>query len=51
MDSSIDKIDHTNDLKWPHRFIPEAGCQLAGKQLEIYMGDIRKAVPARWKRC
>ena len=32
-----------------HRFIAEAGCQPVGKHHEIYLSDIRKAAPARWK--
>ena len=32
-----------------HRFIAEADCQPAGKHHEIYLSDIRRAAPARWK--
>ena len=32
-----------------HRFIADAGCQPVGKHHEIYLSDIRKAAPARWK--
>lgn len=32
-----------------HRFIAESGCSLAGKHHEIYLSDIRKADPAKWK--
>jgi hypothetical protein len=32
-----------------HRFIADAGCQLAGKHHEIYLSDTRKADPAKWK--
>lgn len=32
-----------------HAFIAAAGCQCAGKHHEIYLSDIRRAVPAKWK--
>jgi len=32
-----------------HQFITESGCKLAGKHHEIYMSDIRKAEPAKWR--
>ncbi|MBL0937676.1 MAG: GyrI-like domain-containing protein [Gemmatimonadaceae bacterium] len=32
-----------------HRHIDGAGCQLSGKHHEIYLSDIRKADPAKWK--
>lgn len=32
-----------------HRFIEESGASLAGKHHEIYLSDIRRAAPARWK--
>ena len=32
-----------------HRFIREAGKTPAGKHHEIYLSDIRRAAPARWK--
>lgn len=32
-----------------HRFIVESGFQLTGKHHEIYLSDIRKAAPAKWK--
>jgi hypothetical protein len=32
-----------------HRFIHECGCRLSGKHHEIYLSDIRKADPKKWK--
>ncbi len=32
-----------------HRFIEESGRELSGKHHEIYLSDIRKADPAKWK--
>ncbi len=32
-----------------HKFIADAGRKLAGKHHEIYLSDIRKAVPEKWK--
>ncbi|HET6497557.1 MAG TPA: GyrI-like domain-containing protein [Coriobacteriia bacterium] len=32
-----------------HDFIDESGCSRFGKHHEIYLSDIRKAQPARWK--
>jgi len=32
-----------------HRFIEENGCQRTGKHHEIYLSDIRKAAPEKWK--
>lgn len=32
-----------------HRFIEESGRTLSGKHHEIYLSDIRKADPAKWK--
>lgn len=32
-----------------HRFIEEHGCALSGKHHEIYLSDIRRAAPAKWK--
>lgn len=32
-----------------HRFIESCGCKRAGKHHEIYVSDIRKAAPAKWK--
>jgi len=32
-----------------HRFIEESGCQRSGKHHEIYLSDIRRAAPAKWK--
>lgn len=32
-----------------HRFIADAGCRPAGKHHEIYLSDIRKADPEKWK--
>jgi hypothetical protein len=32
-----------------HRFIADSGHQLAGKHHEIYLSDIRKADPKKWK--
>lgn len=32
-----------------HRYIEKHGGKLAGKHHEIYLSDIRKAAPARWK--
>jgi hypothetical protein len=32
-----------------HHFIEAAGCKRHGKHHEIYLSDIRKAAPAKWK--
>ena len=32
-----------------HKFIADAGCKPAGKHHEIYLSDIRKADPEKWK--
>ncbi len=32
-----------------HRFIVESGCQPGGKHHEIYLSDITKADPAKWR--
>jgi hypothetical protein len=32
-----------------HRFIEAQGLKLAGKHHEIYLSDIRRAAPAKWK--
>lgn len=32
-----------------HNFIKESGFELAGKHHEIYLSDIKKAAPERWK--
>jgi hypothetical protein len=32
-----------------HRFIEESGCQRRGKHREIYLSDIRRAAPEKWK--
>ena len=32
-----------------HRFIQDNGSDLAGKHHEIYLSDIRKATPEKWK--
>lgn len=32
-----------------HTFIHECGCDLSGKHHEIYLSDMRRADPARWK--
>ncbi len=32
-----------------HRYIVESGFRLTGKHHEIYLSDIRKAAPAKWK--
>jgi hypothetical protein len=32
-----------------HRFIEAGGCKLRGKHHEIYLSDIRKADPQKWK--
>lgn len=32
-----------------HTFIADAGCKPAGKHHEIYLSDIRKAAPEKWK--
>lgn len=32
-----------------HRFIAASGCKLCGKHHEIYLSDIRKAAPEKWK--
>ena len=32
-----------------HNFIKESGCKLSGKHHEIYLSDIRKVAPEKWK--
>jgi hypothetical protein len=32
-----------------HKFIESCGCKRAGKHHEIYLSDIRRAAPAKWK--
>jgi hypothetical protein len=32
-----------------HQFIESRGCKKSGKHHEIYLSDIRKAAPAKWK--
>lgn len=32
-----------------HRFIEETGCRRAGKHHEIYLSDLRRTAPAKWK--
>lgn len=32
-----------------HNFIGESGCKLSGKHHEVYLSDIRKAAPEKWK--
>lgn len=32
-----------------HRFIEETGRRMAGKHHEIYLSDIRRAAPEKWK--
>lgn len=32
-----------------HRFIEGCGCKLSGKHHEIYLSDIRRAAPQKWK--
>ena len=32
-----------------HRFIETSGCKLSGKHHEIYLSDIRRAAPEKWK--
>lgn len=32
-----------------HRFISDSGCKPVGKHHEIYLSDIRKADPEKWK--
>lgn len=32
-----------------HAFIRASGCELVGKHHEIYLSDVRRADPARWK--
>ena len=32
-----------------HNFITESGFKLSGKHHEIYLSDIRKAAPEKWK--
>jgi hypothetical protein len=32
-----------------HEYIATRGCARSGKHHEIYLNDIRKAEPARWK--
>jgi hypothetical protein len=36
-------------IKNVHSFIQENGCKLSGKHHEIYLSDIRKAAPEKWK--
>ncbi len=36
-------------IKKVHNFIRENGCKLSGKHHEIYLSDIRKAAPEKWK--
>ena len=36
-------------IKKVHSFIQENGCKLSGKHHEIYLSDIRKAAPEKWK--
>jgi len=36
-------------IKKVHNFIKESGCKLTGKHHEIYLSDIRKAAPEKWK--
>ena len=36
-------------FKLLHRFIADAGRKPAGKHHEIYLSDIRKAAPEKWK--
>jgi hypothetical protein len=36
-------------IKKVHNFIQENGCKLSGKHHEIYLSDIRKAAPEKWK--
>jgi len=36
-------------VKKVHRFIDARGGRLSGKHHEIYLSDIRKAAPAKWK--
>ena len=32
-----------------HEFIKDSGCIIVGKHHEIYLSDIRKAAPEKWK--
>lgn len=32
-----------------HAFIRDSGCSLSGKHHEIYLSDIRRVAPAKWK--
>ena len=32
-----------------HQFIEDSGYQLSGKHHEIYLSDIRRAAPAKWR--
>jgi hypothetical protein len=32
-----------------HKFIADSGCKPVGKHHEIYLSDIRKAAPEKWK--
>jgi hypothetical protein len=32
-----------------HAFIADKGSQIRGKHHEIYLSDIRRAAPAKWK--
>ena len=36
-------------IKKVHNFIEENGCKLSGKHHEVYLSDIRKAGPEKWK--
>jgi len=36
-------------IKKVRNFIKESGCKLTGKHHEIYLSDIRKAAPEKWK--
>ncbi len=36
-------------IEMVHRFIEEKGCKRTGKHHEIYLSDIRKAAPEKWK--
>lgn len=32
-----------------HRFIHDRGCELSGKHHEVYLSDIRRGDPKKWK--
>ncbi len=32
-----------------HKFIEESGCKRSGKHHEVYLSDIRRAAPEKWK--